>query len=135
MSTDLNYLAMLVAALVYFILGGVWYAGILAKPWQNALNLGAEQVAQAEKDFPKALVVWFLSGIITSFVLANLVRALGAGSFGSGAVVGFWTWLGFALTMSLNSLAFEKRPVNVFLINAGFYWIALAVMGGILAAW
>ena len=135
MTTDLNYLAVLVAALVFFLVGGVWYAGVFGKPWQNALNLNPEETARAQQDFPKALAVWFLSGLIISFVLANLVNALGAVSFGSGVMVGFWTWLGFALPLNLNSLAFEKRSPHVFLINAGFYWVAFALMGGILAAW
>jgi hypothetical protein len=135
MTTDLNYLAILVAALVFFIVGGVWYAALFGKPWQNALSLNPEETARAQQDFPKALAVWFLSGLIISFVLANLTRALGAASFGSGVMVGFWAWLGFALPLNLNSLAFEKHSPHLFLINAGFYWVAFALMGGILAAW
>lgn len=135
MTTDLNFLAILVAALVFFILGGVWYAAVFGKPWQTALNLNPEETARAQQDFPKALAVWFLSGLIISFVLVNFARALGATSFGSGVMVGFWAWLGFALPLNLNSLAFEKRSPHVFLINVGFYWVAFAIMGGILAAW
>ncbi len=135
MTTDLNYLAILVAALVFFIVGGVWYAALFGRPWRNALNLNPDETVQAQQDFPKALAVWFLSGLIISFVLVNFARALGAASFGSGVMVGFWAWLGFALPLSLNSLAFEKRSPHVFLINVGFYWVAFALMGGILAAW
>ncbi len=135
MTTDLNYLAVLVAALVFFLVGGVWYAAVFGKPWQNALNLNPDDTVRAQQDFPKALAVWFLSGLIISFVLANFARALGAASFGSGVMVGFWAWLGFALPLNLNSLAFEKRSPHVFLINVGFYWVAFALIGGILAAW
>ncbi len=135
MTTDLNYLAILVAALVFFIVGGVWYAALFGRPWRNALNLNPDETVQAQRDFPKALAVWFLSGLIISFVLVNLATALGAVGFGSGVMVGFWAWLGFALPLNLNSLAFEKRSPHVFLINVGFYWVAFALMGGILAAW
>ena len=135
MTTDLNYLAVLVAALVFFLVGGVWYAAVFGKPWQNALSLNPDDTVRAQQDFPKALAVWFLSGLIISFVLANFARALGAASFGSGVMVGFWAWLGFALPLNLNSLAFEKRSPHVFLINVGFYWVAFALIGGILAAW
>lgn len=135
MTTDLNYLAVLVAALVFFLVGGLWYAAVFGKQWRNALNLNPDDTVRAQQDFPKALAVWFLSGLLISFVLANLARALGAVSFGSGVMVGFWAWLGFALPLNLNSLAFEKRSPHVFLINVGFYWVAFALMGGILAAW
>ena len=135
MTTDLNFLAILVAALVFFVVGGVWYAAVFGKAWQNALNLNPDETAQAQQDFPKALAVWFLSGLLVSFVVANLVRVLGVTTFGAGIMVGFWAWLGFALPLNLNSLAFEKRSLHVFLINAGFYWVAFALMGGILAVW
>ena len=49
MTTDLNYLAMLVAALVFFIIGGVWYAAVFGKPWQTALKLNPEETARAQQ--------------------------------------------------------------------------------------
>ncbi len=138
MFTDLNFWAILVSGLVYWVLGGIWYAAVFTKPWQEALGFNAlneTEKARLQKDFPKALLAHFVSGLLTSFVMAKVVSAMGATSFVDGIIYGFWIWLAFAFTLNLNSLMFEKRPKQVFLINNGFFLIAFAVIGGILTVW
>jgi len=135
MLSELNYLAILVSGAIYWILGGIWYAAIFSKPYQAALNFSPEVKAQAQKDFPKALAVHFISGLISSVVLAIIVKSAGEDSFVDGMLCGLIMWLGFALTINLNYLMFEKRPTPLFLINNGFFLIAFAIIGGILAVW
>lgn len=135
MFDNLNYLAIAVSGLSYFILGGIWYAAIFSKQFQAALNFTEAEKKQVQQDFPKSLAVHLLSGLITAFILANLTRGLGSHSFVEGMVFGFWPWLGFVLTNNLNSKMFERVPTAVFAINSGFYLVAFAIMGGILAVW
>lgn len=138
MFTDLNFWAVLVSGLVYWVLGGIWYAAVFTKPWQEALGFNAlneTEKAGLQKGFPKALLAHFVSGLLTSVVLAKVVSAMGATSFVDGIIYGFWIWLAFAFTLNLNSLMFEQRPKQVFLINNGFFLIAFAVIGGILTVW
>jgi len=138
MFINLNFWAILVSGLVYWILGGIWYAAVFSKSWQEALGFNAmneAEKAQLQKDFPKALLTHFISGLITSFILAKIVSAMGANSFMDGLLYGVLMWLAFAFTIHLNSLMFEKRPKPVFSINSGFYLIAFAVIGGILTVW
>jgi len=138
MFTNLNFWAILVSGLAYWILGGIWYAAVFSKSWQDALgfnSLNETAKAKLQKDFPKALLAHFISGLLTSFMLAKVVGAMGATSFIDGIVYGVLMWLAFAFTIHLNSLMFEKRPKSVFLINNGFFFIAFAVIGGILTVW
>jgi len=138
MFTNLNFWAILVSGLVYWILGGIWYAAVFSKPWQEAIGyfaMNEAEKAKVQKDFPKALAAHFLSGLITSVILAKVVSAMGATSFIEGLLYGALMWLAFAFTIHLNSLMFEKRPKPVFSINSGFYLIAFAVIGGILTVW
>jgi hypothetical protein len=131
----LNYLAILLSAFIYFLLGGLWYALAFTKPWMAALNFGPALKKKAEGDFPKALGAHFVSGLLTSFVLANLAKVIGIGSFVDGLELGFWAWLGFALTINGNGVMFEKRPRAVFLINTGFFLVAFVLVGGIVTVW
>ncbi|UCH84373.1 MAG: DUF1761 domain-containing protein [Candidatus Latescibacterota bacterium] len=135
MATDVNFWAILVAGIAYFVLGGVWYAVVWRKPWTRALALEPDVKEQAEKDFPKALVCHLLSGILTAVVLGFIIRTAGANTFLDGVIYGLWVWLAFGFTINLNSFMFEKRPAPVFLTNGGFYLAAFAVVGGILAGW
>lgn len=135
MFADLNYLAVLVSGVLYFVVGGLWYAALFSKQYQAALNFNETEQQQAQKDFPKALLTHLVSGLLASFVLANVVQSFGAISFIEGMATGFWAWLGFIFTTNINSKMFERQPSGLFLINAGFYLVALAMMGGILAVW
>ena len=135
MFDNLNYWAILVSGLTYWIIGGVWYAAIFTKQYQTVLNFDEETKKKADKDFPKALVVHFGSGLITSFFLANFVRVTGSASIWDGMFCGFIVWLAIAFTINLNYLMFEKKPTAWFLINTGFFLIAFTVMGGILTVW
>jgi len=49
--------------------------------------------------------------------------------------IGALIWLGFAFTLNLISLMFERRATSTFLINASFYLVAFGLIGGILALW
>ena len=138
MFTGLNLWAILASGAVFWVLGGIWYAAVFTKSWQEALGFNALDEAgkaKLQKDFPKALLVHLVSGLLTSVVLAKIVSAMGATSLVDGIIYGFWIWLAFAFTLNLNSLMFEKRPKQVFLINNGFFLIAFAVIGGILTVW
>jgi hypothetical protein len=131
----LNYLAVFVCGVIYFILGGLWYAVIFAKPWTTALAFSPEEEAAARKRFPAALITHFIAGLLTSFAIATLIAYLGIGRVRGGFFLGGLLWLGFALTTNLVSMMFEHRPKNIFYIHAGFYFVALIVLGIILAVW
>ena len=135
MFDNLNYWAILVSGVTYWIIGGVWYAAIFTKQYQAALNFNEETKKKADKDFPKALVAHFSSGLLTSFFLANFVRVTGSSSFWDGLVCGFVVWLAIAFTINFNYFMFEKKPIAWFLINIGFFLVAFTVMGGILTVW
>ncbi len=129
---DMNIWAVLVSGLVYFIFGGVWYAAVFSRQYQEGLGFNEEEKKEAEAAFPKALATHLVSGLVTAFVMAAFISA---GSFMSGVKVGALLWLGFALTINLNYLMFERRPMTLFTLNNGFFLIAFAIMGGILAIW
>ena len=135
MFAGLNYIAILVCAVFYFLFGGLWYALILNRPWQAGLNFPPEVKTRAEKDFPKSLAVHFVSGLLTSLVIAYIIRFVDPSGFAKGMVLGFWLWLGFAFTLGFNSFMFEKRPAQVFQINNGFFLITFSVIAGVLTVW
>ena len=49
--------------------------------------------------------------------------------------VGFFNWLGFVAVATLGSVTFEKRPLKLYLINNGYLFLALLLMGAVLAIW
>jgi hypothetical protein len=53
----------------------------------------------------------------------------------SRSAVGFFNWLGFVAVATLGSVTFEKRPLQLYLINNGYLLLALLIMGTVLAVW
>jgi hypothetical protein len=139
MQIHVNYLAVLVAAVASFALGGLWYGPLFGKAWAKAQGMGEMKPSGAE--IGRAFALNILGLLLMSWVLAHHVvvwmptKPPGAPDVQLGLAAGFFNWLGFVVPMLLNSVAFEKKSWKVFGINAGYQVISLLVMGVILAVW
>ena len=134
---ELNYLAILVAGVAKFVLGGLWYSPLLfTQPWLAELQLTEEQLAHSKAQGRGGkMVVTFALGLVEVFVLAIALAAMKCGSIGCGAGTGLMLGVGFtALPLATNFL-FEQRSLRLYLITAGFPVVAAVVAGAILAAW
>jgi hypothetical protein len=125
---SLNWLAVLLASLSSFVIGGLWYSLLFAKPWQKAAGVSDEQ---AKTGVVRVFVGSFLLSLVMAASLAAFIGAGGA-VFGllAGLAAGI-TWV--AAAFGVNYL-FERRPLRLFLINAGYNVITFGVMGLIIGA-
>jgi hypothetical protein len=82
---SLNWLAVLVAALVWFGFSAAWYSvPPLSKAWQQA----AKVTPTEGPPLVSLLVPTFIGYLVTSIAIALLVRATGASSFADGLALG-----------------------------------------------
>lgn len=125
-----NYLAVLVAAIVMFLIGGAWYGALFRKKWaaMHALTgSGAMGAGMYVSQFVLCLITaWVLAVILQHFVDLDWMR---------GAQVGVLCWLGFEATKSYGNVVWLNGPKQLFLIDAGHDLVSLAVAGAILAVW
>lgn len=128
----LNHMAILVAALIQFFLGALWYSLFFAKPW---MALTGHTPGERPKGAIVAMFSSFIGGLILSFVLAHVVLWAGATTICWGVIIGFICWLGFVAAPLLSETMYEKRPFKLFAINTGYWLLALLISGGLLAAW
>ncbi len=132
---DINYWAVLVAAIVNFLLGAVWYSLLFGKQWLAIINKSEAELEEMKKGAPRAYVLSIIAALVMSFVLAHMVDYAQATNVVDGVLSGFWLWLGFVATTNLAAVLFEARPVGLYLINTGYYLVSLLIMGAILAVW
>lgn len=132
-SVDINYWAIILAAVVNMAVGGVWYSqSLFGKQWSK---LTAKKIEDMRDNARTGYALTTAGALVQAFVLAHFVRYAGSTSAADGAVTGFWLWLGFtAITMAANSI-FEGRPWKLWQINAGYFLVVLILNGAILAAW
>jgi hypothetical protein len=133
----INYPAVVVSALAYWALGALWYSPLLfARPFVALMRWTPEQLAAVESQGAGAqIVVALLTSFVLAYVLAHFVKFTGAETVKSGALTGFWLWLGFVATSNLETVLFESRPVGLYLINNGYHLVGLLGMGSLLAVW
>lgn len=130
---SLNWIAVIVATIAYFILGGLWYSPLLfANAWMKQLNKTAD-------DFDKPNPVIFLYSFILQFIavisLGLFMTAMAIDTVLNGAIIGFGAGAGILFTLSGTTGIFSETPFKLHLINNGYHIIGLTLSGLIIGWW
>jgi hypothetical protein len=128
---NINFLAIILAALSAFFLGFFWYTIIFAKVWQKELGMKSGGKAQTP-DLGKLLIGSFILEIIMAFNLAAFIGPEADWMFGlfAGLAAGLgWVSLAFGV-----NYMFEGKSFKLWLINAGYNTVVFALMGLIIGA-
>ncbi|MDX1954991.1 MAG: DUF1761 domain-containing protein [Chitinophagaceae bacterium] len=141
MST-INWLAVLVAGISAFVLGGVWYSpALFGNAWMNTNNMTVEQVRKGNQ-----VKIFGWSFVLSLIMAANLAMFLAdspatcpaecaqktdlAWGATAGFLAGLWPFCGIAIVA-----LFEHRSSRYIFINGGYLLIALTLMGAIIGLW
>jgi membrane-associated HD superfamily phosphohydrolase len=128
-----NVLAVIVAALSAFLVGGLWYSpALFAGSWQRVNGFSAADLAGRKK-----ARIFTLAFILTLVMALNLAMFLDqpTTTWAWGATAGFLAGFGWvALGLGVISL-FESRPFVYVAINGGYMVVAFVIMGAIIGAW
>lgn len=128
--SQINFLAVGVAALSSFLIGGLWYSPILfANAWMRESGLTEEQLREK---VGRTFAIAFVLSLVIAFNLAAFLGPEATWSWGMTAGVLAAVWVAASLAVTF---AFERRSAMLTLIDAGYHLVAYAVMGVILGAW
>jgi hypothetical protein len=131
--STINWLAVLVAALSTFIIGGLWYSPLLfGKAWMKENNLTDE--ALKSTNMAKVFGFAFLWSLVMAFNLAMFLNDEKT-DLSWGATAGFLAGFGWVAMAIFIIGLFERRSVKYMLINAGYMVVSFVIMGVILGAW
>ena len=131
---DVNYIAVVVAAIVNMVIGTVYYLPQVAgKAWMNAIDKTAEDLRGANQ--PILYVLAAIFSLLLATVMAAAIGWANAHTLGEGALVGLLFWIGLAMPIVGMTFMFEGRRFASHAITGGHYLIALVVMGAIIGWW
>jgi hypothetical protein len=132
--TDVNWLAVIVATLVWFVLGAAWYiAPPIATRWARA---GGIQIPEDQRPDAKPFVLTLLVYLVVTLVTAMLAVATGTETVGQGAVLGALVGIVLVSANAISAIYDQKpEPVTYLWVNGVFNFVALVVVGAILGAW
>jgi hypothetical protein len=129
---QVNFLAIIAAAIAAFVLGGLWYSPLVfGKAWQREVGLSDEQLKRGNmaRIFGLSLVL----SLVAAFVFAMFLGPRPPMQLGVGA--GFSAGLCWvASSFGINYL-FARRSLKLFLIDGGYHTLQFTAIGVILALW
>jgi hypothetical protein len=115
----------------FFLVGAVWYGALFAKPWQRAAGLSDESLQSGNMALIFGLA--FAFEMLIAMVLWHLVARTDPAPH-----VVMMMATGFAVGVMIPAIGinylFLRKPLLLFLIDAGHFIVGMAAMGGVFIA-
>jgi hypothetical protein len=126
--SDFALWPVLAGTTAFFIVGALWYGVVFAVPWQRAAGLSNTQLRAGNKGliFPLAFVFELMIAMVLWHLLVRTdppphVVMMMAMGFAGGVMIP---------AIGINYL-FLRKPLALFLIDAGHFLFGMAAMGGV----
>lgn len=120
-------IAVPLAALSFFALGGVWYTVLFGKLWRAEMGITEEQ-AQGQSPMAKQFALSILASLVIAFTLSKLIGEVGTSY---GLKVGAGTGAGIGAAILAQNYSYESRTLRFWLINGAYLVVGLGIMGTI----
>jgi hypothetical protein len=141
MEIKVNILAILVAVVVNFFLGFIWYTPLFGKIWGK--EMGYDTDMKPEKSVMlKGMSFMLIGNLLFAWVLAHNIAAWQCvsgikemGLLPNVLMTAVFTWLGFYVPGELGATVWEKHSWKLFGINTGYHLVSLLVVAFILTIW
>jgi len=156
---EMNFLAILVAALSSFIVGFIWYnPTVFGTIWMNEIGMTEEKAKQA--NMAKVFGLSFVFAIMLAFMLPTIViHQVGAvqlaggnekdealiaflqvhgemfRSFKHGALHGFMAALFIVFPILATNSLYEQKSFKYIMVVSGYWMVTMTIMGAIICGW
>jgi hypothetical protein len=132
-SVDVNYLAVLVAAIASMVLGWLWYGPLFGKAWM-AMS-GQKDMGKYKGGMGANYFIAYLGSAVTAYGMAYFLSATSATTLSGALMVAFWAWLGFVATVTLGSVLWERQSWSFWFLKNSYNLLSLLLIAWILFAW
>ncbi|MBT8250327.1 MAG: DUF1761 domain-containing protein [Acidimicrobiia bacterium] len=132
---EINWLAAIVAGIIYFVLGALWYSPVvLGKPWMDSMGwTDGEDPEMTPADYLMPLAAYLVVGI----ALALLAEATGTDTVGEGLVLGLVVGVGVAAMILFTTTTFDrgKKKLKWWTITSGYHVLGIILASVTVAIW
>lgn len=136
LSFDINWLAVVVVAVINFFIGFLWYGPIFGKIWMKAMKFTQKDINEGKKKgMAMPMIISLIMSFITTLVLALLLGSTGTVDIVSGIIWGIFIWAGFFLATTVSGSLWEGKNSSLFFLNASYDLVRIVIMAVVLVAW
>lgn len=134
---ELNWIAVIVGAVIYFALGALWYApAFLGRRWQRSIGWDPER--KLPQMSAATYAVPFAAYVVMAIAIGLLAAATGSDTLGEGIVLGLVAGIGLALMHTMVDATFDPNkpePWTWFAINGSYHALGLLIVAIIVSLW
>ncbi len=131
--SSLNWIAVLVATVAYFILGALWYSPLMfSNIWMKLRNISEEDI---DKPNPVIFLYSFILQLIAVITLALFMSAMNADGALNGAIIGFGAGAGILFTLAGTTGIFTELKMKLHFLDSGYHVVGMTLAGLILGWW
>lgn len=133
-NVEINYIAVLIASIVSFVVGMLWYSPfIFGKIWMRELKMSGKKFKK--KDMILSSVANFFATLILVCVYSRFIIYLTVENVLDVLSMSFMVWIGFFVcTTLIGGVLWERKSLKSFAIGAGYWLVNLIVIGLVLIA-
>ena len=132
MAFEINWIAVIVVALIYFAIHFFWYFPFaFGNLWLKLVGKESEPKSKIIRD----TIIMIPTSFITVLIIDVVMILAGITEIGPAFLLNLLLWIGFVATIGLNQNNFNDRGIKLFLLEYLFYLIGFLVAGSILVIW
>tara|TARA_R110002096_G_scaffold174349_2_gene350080 strand:- start:1406 stop:1822 length:417 start_codon:yes stop_codon:yes gene_type:complete len=131
---NVNWLAVLAGAVIYMLVGGIWYGPIAGKAWMNEMGVTEEEI-KASGSPTAAMIKSFFAAIVMSIGLALILYNPGNENWMEGMLTGLAVAVFIVGGATFPNYAFENKSIRHFLIHMGNVTVAMMLIGAMMGVW
>lgn len=136
MEIQVNFLAVLLAAILDMLIGMFWYSPFgFGKLWMRMIGKTEEELKETGNSAGVAYMASTLAAVVMAFVLAHVVKISGTTDYLTALQIGFWVWLGFVVAGVLPTYIYEDRKKGLFVLYIAYKLVSILVMAVLLTLW
>lgn len=132
MALMINWLAVIVVAIIYFLIHFFWYFPfVFGNIWLKLVGKESEPKSKIIRDS----IIMIPTSFVTVLMIEVIMDLTAMNDIVSALIISMLLWVGFVATIAINQNNFNDRGVKLFLLEYGFYLIGFIIAGLILAVW
>ena len=130
MALMINWLAVTIAAIVYFIIHFLWYFPFaFGNLWLRLVGKESEPKSKIIRD----TIIMIPTSFFTVLFMEMMIDLTGMNDIASALILSILIWIGFVATIAINQNNFNDRGVKLFFLEYGFYLVGFIIVAIILA--